>query len=645
MRRLAPAIWLLLGTTALAARDPALECATQKLAVVGRDARCRLAAHAKALRKGWSAPVTKPCDATLAVKYRRIELKFGGACDRNDAWTVRAATQRYADGVLETAQGRLHCSEDPSRLAVPPEPPSRPVPTEATNAGPGVLKVADGIYMAPGFGNTFLVTTPEGNVVIDTSLTLFSKGHHDALKAIDAGPVRYIILTHGHSDHTAASGSGRRRARRSSRNPRRRSSSTTTLGLSGVVLHRAFEQFSELLRLPPRPFLPPRRAGRGLRRHALRDDDVRTRSASSASAASRSSSSTRRARPTITCPSGSPRSASHSPATTSTARSRTSTRSAGRSRALRSITSSRSTAWLRGSRRFWRRATRAPRTASTRTASGCSATATRSSTSTTRTVQGMNAGIDVYTLMQTITLPPELDVGEGYGAVAWSVRGIYEGYLGWFDENPATMYSVAPADTYRELLTSTAIRHRSSRVRPSSSRPDAHPEAIRLTDVVSPAIRAIRRRWRRGSRPSTRSLAASHNINERGWLNAAKSDAPRAARTLTRRRLEPSRAAPSPPPTRRTRRTSMRPCRPRAGRPAEERVGATRPGDRGRVRSRRRSRPFLPPVAIVSARTPAVPLKRRPLVARRLPAPGAPAHVGSSARKSRAPVPSATQSA
>src|SRR5258705_415281 len=56
------AAWLLLATTALAARDPALECATQKLAVVGRDARCRLAAHAMALRKG-RGPVTKACDS------------------------------------------------------------------------------------------------------------------------------------------------------------------------------------------------------------------------------------------------------------------------------------------------------------------------------------------------------------------------------------------------------------------------------------------------------------------------------------------------------------------------------------------------------------------------------------------------------
>ena len=54
----------------------------------------------------------------------------------------------------------------------------------------------------------------------------------------------------------------------------------------------------------------------------------------------------------------------------------------------------------------------------------------------------MNSGKDVYTLMHEIHLPPQLQVGEGYGNLIWSIRGIYEGYAGWFDMNPATMYDV-----------------------------------------------------------------------------------------------------------------------------------------------------------------------------------------------------------
>ncbi|HKF57358.1 MAG TPA: MBL fold metallo-hydrolase, partial [Blastocatellia bacterium] len=64
------------------------------------------------------------------------------------------------------------------------------------------LKVTDTIYQAVGFGNTFMVTTSEGNVVIDTSNVIAAPHHVKLLKAENAGPVKYIILTHGHSDHT-----------------------------------------------------------------------------------------------------------------------------------------------------------------------------------------------------------------------------------------------------------------------------------------------------------------------------------------------------------------------------------------------------------------------------------------------------------
>src|ERR1700683_1836582 len=64
------------------------------------------------------------------------------------------------------------------------------------------VKITDNIYQAVGFGNTFRVTTPEGNVIIDTSSVLAAPLHVKLLKARSAAPVKYIILTHGHGDHT-----------------------------------------------------------------------------------------------------------------------------------------------------------------------------------------------------------------------------------------------------------------------------------------------------------------------------------------------------------------------------------------------------------------------------------------------------------
>lgn len=63
------------------------------------------------------------------------------------------------------------------------------------------LKVADDIYMAKGFGNTFLVTTPGGNVIIDTSLASNAIKHKKLLDEVDDRAPKYIIVTHAHGDH------------------------------------------------------------------------------------------------------------------------------------------------------------------------------------------------------------------------------------------------------------------------------------------------------------------------------------------------------------------------------------------------------------------------------------------------------------
>ena len=69
------------------------------------------------------------------------------------------------------------------------------------------------------------------------------------------------------------------------------------------------------------------------------------------------------------------------------------------------------------------------------------------------TVRGMNEGKDVWTLMREIALPPELEVGEGYGQVAWSVRAIWESYAGWFHHRSTTeLYAVPPASVHPDLV-------------------------------------------------------------------------------------------------------------------------------------------------------------------------------------------------
>ena len=70
-----------------------------------------------------------------------------------------------------------------------------------------------------------------------------------------------------------------------------------------------------------------------------------------------------------------------------------------------------------------------------------------------QTVAGMNAGKDVRTLMAEVTLPPALEVGQGYGKVPWNVRAIWENYSGWFHHRSTTeLYPVGPDAISADLV-------------------------------------------------------------------------------------------------------------------------------------------------------------------------------------------------
>ena len=69
-----------------------------------------------------------------------------------------------------------------------------------------------------------------------------------------------------------------------------------------------------------------------------------------------------------------------------------------------------------------------------------------------RTIEGMNAGVDLWTLMGQVKLPPELDVPQGHGKVPWLVRSTWEEHSGWFRfESTTELYDVPPSAIWREL--------------------------------------------------------------------------------------------------------------------------------------------------------------------------------------------------
>ena len=66
---------------------------------------------------------------------------------------------------------------------------------------PEAREVRPGIYVSEGLSNSFLITTSEGRVVINTGMGFETPVHKRNYDAVDQSPVRYIFLTQGHVDH------------------------------------------------------------------------------------------------------------------------------------------------------------------------------------------------------------------------------------------------------------------------------------------------------------------------------------------------------------------------------------------------------------------------------------------------------------
>lgn len=64
-----------------------------------------------------------------------------------------------------------------------------------------VVPIADGVYQVMGVGNTHLITTPAGNVMFDTGLSIQAAEQMKKLKQAAPGPISHIILSHSHADH------------------------------------------------------------------------------------------------------------------------------------------------------------------------------------------------------------------------------------------------------------------------------------------------------------------------------------------------------------------------------------------------------------------------------------------------------------
>jgi alkyl sulfatase BDS1-like metallo-beta-lactamase superfamily hydrolase len=376
------------------------------------------------------------------------------------------------------------------------------------------IRVTENIWVAIGFGNTYLIKTAEGNVIIDTSLPNHAQRHIKMLKAVAPEPVRYIILTHGHGDHTGGI-------------PLWREPDTK------VIAQKNFAEFQHYqARL--RGFFAWRNAaqfGEGIGSRAAISGPGRGNYPAAIAANVLFDQN-------YEFTLGGVKFEVH---------------------ATPGETYDHASVWipawkvafvgdnfygsfpniytLRGTQPrwaldyvnslntvlAWKPEILAPshgRPIQGNAAITAALTKYRDAILHVHdaTVRGMNEGKDVFTLMREIQLPPELRVGEGYGTLAWSVRGIYEGYAGWFDGNPATMYATPPKAVYPDLV---RLAGGAAKVAAESQKKLAEKkwvEALHLADIALAADPRERMALESRLAAFQALLKESRNSNERGWL-------------------------------------------------------------------------------------------------------------------------------
>jgi alkyl sulfatase BDS1-like metallo-beta-lactamase superfamily hydrolase len=138
-----------------------------------------------------------------------------------------------------------------------------------------------------------------------------------------------------------------------------------------------------------------------------------------------------------------------------------------------------------------------------------------------RTIEGMNAGSDVWTLMREIRLPNDLALPQVHGKVPWIVRAIWEEHVGWFRyESTTELYDVPPSAVWPDIIDlagGTAALTERARTHADQGRAL---QALHLTDIVLAHSHGEREASQVKRAALEQLLAASgrENFSEVQWL-------------------------------------------------------------------------------------------------------------------------------
>jgi glyoxylase-like metal-dependent hydrolase (beta-lactamase superfamily II) len=140
------------------------------------------------------------------------------------------------------------------------------------------------------------------------------------------------------------------------------------------------------------------------------------------------------------------------------------------------------------------------------------------------TLDGMNAGKDVHTLMREFAWPQGLEIGEFHGKGAWAVKSIWREYSGWlhYEDGTSALYGVPRSSVDADLVDLAGGAARLAERAQAKLDGGAALEAVHLTDIALNAepgnVAALA--VRKAAHEALLAASGGSNLSETMWLRS-----------------------------------------------------------------------------------------------------------------------------
>jgi glyoxylase-like metal-dependent hydrolase (beta-lactamase superfamily II) len=140
------------------------------------------------------------------------------------------------------------------------------------------------------------------------------------------------------------------------------------------------------------------------------------------------------------------------------------------------------------------------------------------------TLDGMNAGKDVHTLMREFAWPDGMEIGEFHGKAAWAVKSIWREYSGWlhYEDGTTALFGVPRSSVDADLVELAGGAARLAERALAKLKAGAPLEAVHLTDIALSAEpdNAEALTVRKAAHEALLAASGGRNLSETMWLRS-----------------------------------------------------------------------------------------------------------------------------